>query len=87
MDTYTHDNLKRDRNNRSHNGHYGFDVNWFKNEIDLDYYAGGPGLKDFYLMIAWCIDNCSNKWFMDWNSESAMFENIHDAMAFKLRWL
>lgn len=87
MNTYTHYDLKRDRNDRSHDGHYGYNVDLDKYSFDLDHFAGGPGLKDFYLIIAWCIDNCSNKWFIDWNSETVIFEAMHDAMAFKLTWL
>ena len=87
MDIYTHDDLQRDRNDRSHGGHYGYDVDSDKYSFDLDEWALGPGLKDFSLMAAWCINNCSNKWSMDWNSEMVIFEDIHDAMAFKLRWM
>lgn len=86
MNTYTHDDLERDKNDRWHEGHYGYDVEWLKNEVDLNYFAGGPGLKDFYLMVAWCIDNCNNKWSLLWNEECAEFDDTSDAMAFKLRW-
>ena len=85
MNTYTHDDLERDRNDRTHDGRYGYDVEWLKNEVDLNHYASGPGLRHFYSMIEWCIDNCNNKWSVHWSEECVMFDDETDAMAFKLR--
>ena len=87
MKLYTHDDLERDRNDKTHSGHFGYDVEWLKNEVNLDHWAGGPGLGNFCSMVAWCIDNCNNKWSLHWNEECAMFDDESDAMAFKLRWI
>jgi len=84
---YTLEDLYRDRNDKTYfNGHCGYNIKNAKNYIDLDYYAGGPGIIEMYEMAEWCINNCNSKWSLKWNEEEALFEDETDAIAFKLRW-